>query len=117
RAIDRAKRRFGSRTPEISFNMVLMRSNITELPALVRLAHELGGSGVAAVHLTPYDGLNLEGESLAGDAVLCNRMLDEAREVAKAYGIGVALPANFESPPTVGPTLQSAVFARAKTRN
>src|SRR5262249_15635658 len=97
RAINRAKERHGSAIPEIALNIVLMKSNITELPALIELAHELKVSGVSAAHLTPYEGVNIEAESLERDMDLCNRMLDEARAVAARLQIGVSLPDNFDT--------------------
>src|SRR6185436_14141221 len=90
--LQRCKARLGSRFPVITFNFVLMRSNVGELPDLVDLAQRLGVEGIAAMHLTPYLGLDLGGESLAGDAALCNEMLAQTRERAGRLGISVALP-------------------------
>lgn len=98
RAIDAAKRRAGSHFPQVSLNFVLMRSNAHELPALVRLAPELGASGIAAMHLTPYDGLGLEGEGLDAEPERCNAILAEARAEADRLGLSIALPEPFGPP-------------------
>ncbi len=90
-----AKLRRGSEFPVVNFNYVLMRSNIRELPTFVRFAHELGVEGLAAMHLTPFEGLDLKDESLIHDKELCNEMLDEARELADRYGIPMAFPPKF----------------------
>jgi radical SAM protein with 4Fe4S-binding SPASM domain len=97
-ALVAAKRRRATAKPWITFNMVLMRSNICELPALVQLARELGVPGVGGAHLTPYAGLHLEGESLESDTELCNEMLNQAKACGQANGIAVCLPAAFSPP-------------------
>ena len=90
-----AKARRGSTFPVVNFNYVLMRSNIRELPTFVNWAHGLGVEGLAAMHLTPFEGLDLTDESLVHDKELSNEMLDEARRLAEGYGIPMAFPPNF----------------------
>jgi radical SAM protein with 4Fe4S-binding SPASM domain len=96
-AVNRAKRSMKSQLPRLSFNVVLMRSNIEELPAIVRLAHELKVEGVAAVHMMPLSiaAVDPAEESLRGHKELCNRMLAEARRLAGRYRINVTLPEPF----------------------
>ena len=96
-ALNRAKREHGSSLPRLFFNVVLMRSNIRELPAIVRLAREHEVTGVAAVHLMPFEqaAVDAERESLAADPELCNRMLDEAAALAVRLGVHIALPQRF----------------------
>jgi radical SAM protein with 4Fe4S-binding SPASM domain len=103
-AVNRAKRRMKSHLPRLSFNVVLMRSNIEELPAIVRLAHGLKVEGVAAVHMMPLSiaAVDPEEESLQGHKELCNRMLAEARGVAARHRINVTLPEPF------GPVTETA---------
>jgi radical SAM protein with 4Fe4S-binding SPASM domain len=96
KALNRAKEILGSKEPVLQLNFVLMRSNIRELPAFVRLAHDLQARSVGAVHLVPYESANIRDECLDRDKALCNRMLDEARTVGRALGIGVALPDHFD---------------------
>jgi radical SAM protein with 4Fe4S-binding SPASM domain len=96
-ALNRAKSRMRSELPRLSFNVVLMRSNIEELPAIVRLAHELKVEGVAAVHMMPLSiaAVDPAEESLQGHKELCNRMLAEARKLAEQYRINVTFPEPF----------------------
>jgi radical SAM protein with 4Fe4S-binding SPASM domain len=98
RALNEAKRLVGSRHPHLNFNFVLMRSNVHELPALIQLAHRLGVRSVAATHVVPYENTNTKEESLEGHKELCDRMLDEARALAKGYRIGANLPEKFGAP-------------------
>ncbi len=97
-AINRAKKRRGARLPRLGFNVVLMRSNIMELPSLIRLAHELEVEGVGAVHMVPLSiaVADPQEESLHNHKDLCNRMLDEARALAKKYHVQITLPDRFE---------------------
>jgi radical SAM protein with 4Fe4S-binding SPASM domain len=94
-ALQRAKRVAGTSTPHVFFGFVLMRSNIAELPALVRLAAELGVSTVGAIHVMEFDLAKAKGESLLHDTSLCNRMLDEARTEAARLNVTINLPDNF----------------------
>lgn len=93
--LNRAKEHAGSATPYVQINFVLMRSNIEELPALVRLAHKLKAKTVGAVHMVSFENAAARDESLEGHKELCNRMLDEARALATEYGIVANLPENF----------------------
>jgi radical SAM protein with 4Fe4S-binding SPASM domain len=110
KAVNRAKERAKSDVPHLTFNFVLMKSNIEELPALVRMAKELQIEGIAAVHMVAYDNTNTEHESLERHKELCNRCLDFTREAAKECNVRVELPNNFELGPrrplanTVTPT-------------
>lgn len=90
-----AKARRGARFPVVNFNYVLMRSNIEEFPQFVELAHELGVEGIAAMHITPFEGLDLSSESLVHDQELCNTMLDKAEGLAHVLGMGIKLPPRF----------------------
>jgi MoaA/NifB/PqqE/SkfB family radical SAM enzyme len=51
RGLMAARRRLGSDTPKVRMVAVAMRANLHELPALVRLAHELGIDSVFVQHL------------------------------------------------------------------
>lgn len=87
----------GSETPHLAFNVVLMRSNIEELPELVRLAKRLGGVAVAAVHVVPLAIAKAgEEESLSQDKELYNRIRTEALAVAEEVGVNVVLPEPFD---------------------
>jgi radical SAM protein with 4Fe4S-binding SPASM domain len=99
KAVNRAKERAKSDVPHLTFNFVLMKSNIEELPALVRMAKELQIEGIAAVHMVAYDNTNTQHESLERHKELCNRWLDATREAAKECNVRVQLPDNFELGP------------------
>ncbi len=93
--LNRLKEEAGSETPSLCLVFVLMRSNIRELPAFIRLAHELKAVAVTAIHMVPYAMLNVAHESLNLDRRLCNDMLDEARSLAANYRISFVGPPNF----------------------
>ena len=97
-AINRAKRRMDSPIPRVTLNFVMMRANIQELPAFIRLARDLEVHGVNAVHVVPYAAAANESESLVKDRVLANRILDEARALAAQYSILFYAPRNFGEP-------------------
>jgi radical SAM protein with 4Fe4S-binding SPASM domain len=109
-----AKAGRGSATPEIGLAFVMMQSNIRELPELVQLAHDLGVQTVTATHLTPYQGLKMESQTMDRDRELCNRMLGAARAMAEKYGIHTFFPANFHPPETRGPLVQLGLSALHK---
>jgi len=74
---------------------------VTELPAIVRLAHELRVSGVAAVHMMhfPQAAIDPSVESLQHHQERCNRMLAEARSVAAKLSLPLELPQPFARSP------------------
>ena len=49
--VQRARRRYRSRSPELILTVVIMRQNVHELPDLVRLAHRLSIRSVFVQHL------------------------------------------------------------------
>jgi radical SAM protein with 4Fe4S-binding SPASM domain len=102
RSVNRLKARLRSAVPFLSFMFVMMRSNIEELPALVRLAHDLRVGAMTAVHMVPYDNTTTRPESLVHHKALCNRMLDEARVVAKKLRVQVCFPEKFGNTPVTG---------------
>jgi radical SAM protein with 4Fe4S-binding SPASM domain len=100
-ALRRAKQRHRSPAPVIGLSFVLMRSNIAELPAFVKLARDVGASYVKANHLLQAKELDLHAEALETDPELCNRFLDESRALAEKYQITIALPESFQPPSRV----------------
>ena len=109
KALQTAKKLSGKNLPHLTFNFVLMRSNIRELPAMVQLAHDLGVEGIAATHVVRYENTQTLDESLEEDQELCDRMMDDARELASRLGIGVNFPPNFK----VEHETSSAQFSRS----
>jgi radical SAM protein with 4Fe4S-binding SPASM domain len=75
----------------------MMRSNIEELPALIKLANELGASQVTAQHAVIYEGCLPEDESLFHHQEMTNRILIEARRIAARSGILFNAPPLFDS--------------------
>ena len=95
RALQEAKTLIGTALPEIAFNMVLMKSNIHELPDLIELARQLGVRQVGCVHMIPNAALNNLDESLQNQKQQTNRVLDEARRQSDTYGMTFYSPKNF----------------------
>jgi radical SAM protein with 4Fe4S-binding SPASM domain len=100
-----AKHAAKSATPRLQIVMVLMRQNLHELPALVRLASDHGAETVFAQHLchdfaesslpAHYRPMRefVEQQTLAGEsAERIERYFSEAREAADASGIALRLP-------------------------
>jgi radical SAM protein with 4Fe4S-binding SPASM domain len=119
RTINEAKDRLGSITPHIQLNFVLMRSNIMEFPAFIRLAHDLRADSVGAVHMTPLQGLDTQSESLYLDKRTCNQMLSEASKLGKLYNMAVIIPASFrnETDTTLAPRNNRIFFPVDKGEN
>lgn len=101
------KRRHGVTWPVLNLNYVLMRSNLEEFPDFVDLARDLGAGGIAAMHVTPFEGLDMQHESLERDQERCNQVLDVAEARAESAGIPISLPPRFE----VAPAREAAPIA------
>ncbi|OGL45672.1 MAG: hypothetical protein A2161_08395 [Candidatus Schekmanbacteria bacterium RBG_13_48_7] len=95
------KKQKNSYLPFVTLNFVMMRSNISELPSFIRLAHNLNVNGVGASHMVPFDMLDMEKESLVHDKTLCNRILDESRKIAAELNIEFRAPENFQLNETI----------------
>ena len=100
-----AKKRLGSVTPHLHMVMVIMRQNLAELPDLVHLAAQYGAVEVFAQQLshdfgepafhTKFEPLNTyvhEQSLLYEDPGRIERHFNEARALAKQYGITLRLP-------------------------
>lgn len=100
-----AKRRLQRQLPQIELVAVAMRKNLHELPALVRLAHEVGVDAVSVQHLchdfsestlpekyVPMRAF-VESETLLNeDPARVEAFFDAARADARAAGIALRLP-------------------------
>ena len=86
------KKERGSRYPILSVTAVLMRSNVREMPEMVRLMSSKGVEQMNFVHLGVIGGLGNEHESLINDPKLANDALAETRRVAEEVGMQVMLP-------------------------
>ncbi len=86
------KRARGSELPHVSVTCVLMRSNIREVPQMIRFFKERGVRDMNFVHMAVIGGLGVEDESLMNEPRLCNETIEEARRVADEVGMNVVLP-------------------------
>lgn len=86
------RRRTGSKTPRLSVTAVLMRSNVREMPGLIRLMREKGVEDMNFVHMAVMGGLGIEDETLLNDPKLCNDLLGEMEATAREVGMNVCLP-------------------------
>lgn len=73
RRLTARKRQLESRTPLLQFNITLMRRNLDELEAFVDLGEEFGVERIAARHVMPYAGLDMETEALSSHKQLANQ--------------------------------------------
>jgi len=85
------KKERGLKYPWINFVFCAMRSNIEELPDLVRLAAQIGIEEVKVVYLTVF-GEDLMNESLWGQETLVHEAFEEAIRVGNELGIVLKLP-------------------------
>ena len=97
-ALQDLKARLDSPTPAIHFGIVLMKSNIHELPDLLRLAKQLGVAHVTASHLVPYSELDMTNETLHHHHELANSYLTQARQCAQELALSFDAPPNFPEP-------------------
>lgn len=77
--------------PWINFVFCAMKSNIHELPDLVRLAAEVGIEEVKVVYLTAFDN-NLADEVLWNCSDITRKYFDEAEKIGDKLGIVVKFP-------------------------
>ncbi|MCI9123148.1 MAG: radical SAM protein [Eubacterium sp.] len=89
--IVRIKRERGLTYPWINFVFCAMKSNIHELPDLVRLAADIGIEEVKVVYLTVFD-QELLHETLWGQKDLVDKIFDEAIQVGDQLGVVLKLP-------------------------
>jgi radical SAM protein with 4Fe4S-binding SPASM domain len=89
RALAILKSTLGSVTPRVSLWITGMKSNVSELPALVRLAHEIGVREVYLQRLVYSErGLAVTGEALFGQATEPELIaVREAERLARELGV------------------------------
>jgi MoaA/NifB/PqqE/SkfB family radical SAM enzyme len=88
-ALRDAKSRLGTGHPIVTFNTVLMRDNIEQLPGIVQLASRVGAASVTVVELLEYD--HFSGHRLDEDGAALKRCLATARTEAASCGVHLAL--------------------------
>lgn len=85
RALVARLRRVRVRRPTVALQMTLMRDNVDELPALVRLAHALGADRVKAYHLFSFD------EATRAQSLMTGLQRYEQEVLPRALALGVEL--------------------------
>lgn len=99
RLINETKKRLRKDRPHLGFEFVAMRQNIHELPAVVRMAGELGVKNFQVAELAEY---NLtRGQSLANDPLMLE-WAPQAEAEARGWGINLKLPPNIPGRQVVG---------------
>jgi MoaA/NifB/PqqE/SkfB family radical SAM enzyme len=103
----------GSATPHLRFHFVMMQRNIHEIVDLVMLAARLGVTELNFSHLAAWEGLGMEGESLAQTKALSNYWLEKALAAAGALGLAVPFhPQPFHLGGETSPDPAAAVAER-----
>ncbi|MFA6092756.1 MAG: radical SAM/SPASM domain-containing protein [Elusimicrobiota bacterium] len=92
RALAQSRRKTG--WPRLNLMFVMTTLNAEELPAFVRLAHELGADRVIACYLFVYEAAQ-KYLSLYYRQDLANRVIDEARRAALELDVELRLPSKF----------------------
>lgn len=88
-ALDAKKRQHALRQPRVAFNTVLMLLNLPQLPAMVRLARDLGGEEIVVVDLLEYD--FWRNQRIANDPEAACKGLAGAQDVAREVGITLTI--------------------------
>jgi MoaA/NifB/PqqE/SkfB family radical SAM enzyme len=99
--ISELKLRHGTPLPVMDFNFLAMRSNLPELPRLLRIASSLG---VRAINVF-YPGIHKEAlveECVFFDQGRSDDMLRAAADIAGRLGVGLRLPLLFSEAPEPG---------------
>ena len=86
-----------SRVPSLAFEFVAMRSNIEELPDLVRLAADLKITNILVIHVTAHNKEMAEREQLRQPQYesITRQMFDQALCEAKQLGVMLILPDHY----------------------
>lgn len=81
--------------PRLSFQFVMMRSNIDELPEYIEFAHILDIENINVSLLIPHEGLHLDHEILEPGSERLIYALSKARNIAEKYNIHFGFPAHL----------------------
>ncbi len=84
--------RRGMRFPTLSFSVTLQKSNLHELPDILKLASEVGAVSVGVVPLVPFAGLDMSGETIIPDSPEVSRQIRLAGEIASELGLSFNYP-------------------------
>jgi MoaA/NifB/PqqE/SkfB family radical SAM enzyme len=78
--------------PELQVNLVMMKSNIHEAPALIETVHALGGVSMSFHHAVPTNGIDVGDEKLLLHPALFNFYREKILETCKRLGVKVYIP-------------------------
>lgn len=84
--------------PRLLFNVVLMRSNIEELPNIIKLARDLEVHSVSCSHVLIFERA-LDEESLFRHKMLANEFMLKAQKRANRLGVSLNMPKLFRIDP------------------
>ncbi len=112
--IHKLKQELGRDYPVVDFNFLAMRSNVSELPRLLRLASRMG---VRAINVFYPSVLKEElvPESLYFHQEYGDEWLMASRELAAGLGVGLVLPTLFRDAPEPG--AEEVVSARSRCQD
>lgn len=97
RQIGRVRKLITTKPFHFGFSMTLFKENIHELPDMVRMIHELGGSFLRGTFGIIFNSEDLD-SSLALYPETYNHFHEKAHNAASIYGVGLELPARFGEP-------------------
>lgn len=100
--LKKIKAEHGVEHPTLSFNFVIMRQNMHELPAFIDMAAELGAIGVNATHMIAWDRVGNVDMAATHEKERFNTFLAQAQQRAKEHGIPLVAPEPFELESKVG---------------
>lgn len=92
RLINETKKRLKTNRPHLGIEFAAMRQNIHELPAVVKMAGELGVENFQVAELAEYN--MTQGQSLVNDPLMAE-WAPKAEVEARTYGINLMLPPNI----------------------
>jgi MoaA/NifB/PqqE/SkfB family radical SAM enzyme len=100
RVLNETKKRLNKDRPLLSFEFVAMRQNIHELPAVIRMAGELGVPNLQVAELKEY---NLTRDQSLANEPLMAEWASRAELEARRLGINLILPPNIPGRQVAGP--------------
>ncbi len=91
-----------SSTPRVRFDIVMMVRNVHELPGIVKLGAQLGIEQLSFRHMVPFEGLDIDHESLQHHRSLSDHWLRRALDAAEEWGLEVQSRPAFFGPASDG---------------
>ncbi len=104
--INSLKKEYDADRPIVTFNFVVMKDNICELPDLVDLAYHFGAQEVIVNDLIVFFD-NMREQVLSYDDPLCKENFSEAERRAKRNGIKLFLPVPYRFQKSIRPCLDN----------